>query len=192
MGGDRRALAKAFVDAMDNGSPATTQSWRGQSATGAITPGVPGVGNLRSDPTALIAFRPGLKLTREYETELGEFVLVKNSNIRYGPSTDDQVIEVLDSGTGVEVVGKVVNERWMLIAIDNEIRGFIFETLLKRRPGSELELAGGPTKRPRLCRSFKQTLESPDGSDEWSGVACKIDGRWALQQADTTGPTRLF
>ncbi|MEL7487511.1 MAG: SH3 domain-containing protein [Pseudomonadota bacterium] len=187
--GQARALAAAFVAAMDGGD---ATDWRDGDASGAVRPGVQKVGNLRFDPAALLDFEPGLRLSRSFETDLGEFVLTRNANVRYGPSTDYDVVETLDSGDGVEVVGRVVDAPWMLIAIDQKVRGFVYEELMVRRPGSELELAGGPTRRPLLCRPFEQTMTVAGVKDQWTGVACKEEGGWRLPPPVEGAPTRLF
>ncbi len=191
-GRDADALNEAFVAALEGNAAGARKTWRGPSASGAITPGARRAGNLKADPNELMEFRPGLKLSHLYETDLGEFVLVRNSNVRYGPSTSETVAEVLPSGTGVEVIGRVSGEPWMLIAIDGVISGFVFEDLMIRRPGTELELAGGPTRRPRLCRSFAQTLTVDGRTDRWSGVACDAGAGWVLSGPAENAPTRLF
>ncbi len=191
-GRDVAALNEAFVEALDKTPAGGRATWSGPGASGAITPGARRAGNLRADPNELLEFRPGLKLSHLYETDLGDFVLTRNSNVRYGPSTDEKVAEVLPSGTGVEVIGRVVGEPWMLIARDGVISGFVFEDLMVRRPGTELELAGGPTRRPRLCRSFAQTLSVDGRTDRWSGVACDAGSGWVLSAPARNSPTRLF
>ena len=186
---EENALQAAFVSAMEDGE---AKSWRENATTGSIEPGAQQVGNLRFDPAALMAFRPGLRLSRAFETDLGDFVLTRNANVRFGPSTEYKVAETLSSGDGVEVVGKVVDAPWMLVAIDNEVRGFVFEDLMVRRPGTELELAGGPTRRPLLCRTFQQSMTVRGVVDQWTGVACKEESGWRLPPPVEGAPTRLF
>jgi len=189
---DANALAPVFIEAMDTGEAGRRFNWRGPNATGSVVPGPLRVGNLLADPRRLLKFRPGLKLSRLFETEFGEFVLTRNSNVRFGPSADDKVAEVLPSGTGVNVVGKTIDSPWMLIAVDGVITGFVYEELMVRRPGTELELAGGPTRRPHLCRPFDQSLTLNNRTDQWSGVACDKGDGWVLQTPDEKAPTRLF
>ena len=193
-GGEQAELARAFRRAMETSETGAPQKWSMGGVRGEITPGPRQAGNLRSDATSLLTFTPGLFLSQTYETELGEYVLVRNSNIRYGPSTDYDVIEQMQSGDGVEVVGRVIDKPWMLIAVDGNIRGFIYQDLVVKRPGSELELAGGPTKRPYLCRKFEQRLTKFGQSDRWSGVACNMGNGWELVEkpADPYAPTTLY
>ena len=191
-GRELSALETAFLSAMNDKQPGEEVSWRGGAASGKVIAGRHKAGNLRADPSQLIAFRPGLFLSQKYETELGEYVLTRKSNIRYGPSTETKVAEVLQSGAGVEVVGRVIGEPWMLIAVDGEIRGFIFDKLLVRRPGTELTLAGGPTRRPTLCRAFTQQMRIYARSDRWSGAACLLGRNWRLLPPPPAAPTALF
>ena len=78
---------------------------------------------------------------------MGLYVLTRNSNIRLGPGTDHKIAEVLPSGAGVDVVGRVVDKEWMLVASEGSIRGYVHQNLLIKAPGTELELAGGPNRR---------------------------------------------
>lgn len=191
-GQDVTVLAPVFVEAMESGTAGERVTWRGRNANGSVTPGRAGAGNLLADPRALLPYRSGLKLSRRFETELGDFVLTRNSNVRYGPSTDDNVAEILPSGTGVNVVGKTIDGPWMLVAVDGVISGYVYEDLMVRRPGTELELAGGPTRRPHRCRPFDQTISIGGQTDRWSGVACDKGDGWVLQAPEENAPTRLF
>ena len=191
-GRDVSTLYPVFLDAMENAPTGETKRWQSGAASGTVTPGPQKVGNLRFNANELLDFRPGLKLSRNFETDLGEFVLTRNANVRAGPSTNDRAMEVLSSGTGVEVIGKVVGEPWMLISVNDRILGFVYEDLMVRRPGTELELAGGPTRRPHLCRTFEQTLNANGKTDRWSGAACDRGQGWVLQMPDPNAPTQLF
>lgn len=157
------------------------RQWRGDRAVGVVMPGDYAVGNLSSDPSLVkSAARGDFDLTHVMETELGQYVLRRNSNIRTGPSTDNSIAEVLSSGTGVEVVGRVVDRNWMLIAADGVVRGYVFGDLLVKAPGSELELAGGPQRKPVLCRRFTQRVNVYSDREEWRGTACYDGVGWRL------------
>ena len=177
-GADRAALAEAFVAAMDTGQ---TRQWRGNRAVGVVMPRGYALANLSLDPDARIAASRGdIDLAHTVETDLGLYVLTRNSNIRTGPGTDNEVIEVLPSGAGVEVVGRVVDRNWMLIAADGVVRGYVFQDLLIKAPGTELELAGGPERRPVLCRNFTQRVNVYSVREEWRGAACRDATGWRL------------
>lgn len=175
---DREALNAAFVEAMDAGK---LQSWRGKRAIGAVDPGGFSLANLKPDPNERIAMaRADIDINHVLETEFGLYVLTRNSNVRIGPGTDYKVAQMLPSGSGVEVVGRVVGEKWMLIASDGAVRGYVFQGLLTKAPGTELELAGGPRRAPVLCRAFTQRVSMSAERDEWSGAACRTPGGWRL------------
>lgn len=184
-GRDRAALGDAFVAAMNAGE---MRRWRGDRGVGVVMPGDYALGNLASDPSLTkSASRGDFDLTHVMETELGLHVLTRNSNIRTGPSTDHAITEVLPSGSGVEVVGRVVDRNWMLIAADGIVRGYVFGDLLIKAPGSELELAGGPQRKPVLCRRFTQRVNIYSDREEWRGTACNDGAGWRLVR----GPAML-
>lgn len=184
-GRDRAALGAAFVAAMDAGE---MRQWRGERAVGVVMPGGYALGNLYGDPSRLVsAARGDFDLAHRMETELGDHVLTRNSNIRTGPGTDNQITEVLPSGSGVEVVGRVVDRNWMLIAMDGAVRGYVFGDLVIEAPGSELALAGGPVRRPVLCRRFTQRVNIYSDREEWRGAACNDGTGWRL----VAGPAML-
>lgn len=177
-GRDRAALGEAFVAAMNSGQ---TRQWRGDRAVGVVMPGEYALGNLSYDASLTkTAARGDFDLTHVMETELGLYVLRRNSNIRTGPGTDSAITEVLPSGSGVEVVGRVVDRNWMLIAVDDVVRGYVFGDLLIKAPGSELELAGGPQRKPVLCRRFTQRVNIYSDREEWRGTACHDGAGWSL------------
>lgn len=177
-GADRDALAAAFAAAMDTGA---AQQWRGGRATGAVEPGSYSVANLLPDAQRRIpASRGDLDLSPVMETELGLHVVTRNSNVRTGPGTQYKVAEMLAPGAGADVVGRVVNGSWMLVAVDGIIRGYMFRDLLIKAPGTELELAGGPHRKPVLCRNYMQRVVVYSERDEWTGAACNDGAGWRV------------
>ncbi len=177
-GADRDALGEAFVRAMNEGAPA---QWRGKRVAGVVMPGDYALANLKADPNARIpAARADLDLAHVMETDLGPHVLTRNSNIRIGPGTENTIAEVVPSGSGVDVVGRIDGKNWMLIAVDGAVRGYVFENLLIKAPGTELELAGGPLRRPILCREFTQRVSALSERFEWRGAACNDGAGWRL------------
>ena len=125
-GAEHDALAEAFVRAMNEGAPA---QWRGKRAAGVVMPGAYALANLKGDPNFRIpSARADLDLVHVMETDLGPHVLTRNSNIRTGPGTENMITEVLPSGSGVDVVGRIDGKGWMLIAVNGEVRGYVFET----------------------------------------------------------------
>ncbi|WDI32206.1 SH3 domain-containing protein [Hyphococcus flavus] len=177
-GRDRDALGYAFTEAMASGKP---QGWSGSRARGVVEPLSYALGNLKADPNQRIeAARGDLNLAQVVETELGLYVLTRNSNIRTGPNTSSSAVEVLNSGTGVDVVGRVRDRNWMLVAVNDVVRGYVFGDLLIKAPGSELELAGGPMRKPVLCRNFRQRINMYSDRVEWEGTACNDGTGWRI------------
>lgn len=175
---DRDALAAAFNQAMTTGN---SQGWSGSRARGVVEPLEYAVANLKTNPAIRInAARGDLDLAHIVETELGLYVLTRNSNIRLGPAADTKAVEVLPSGTGVEVVGRVNGKNWMLVAVNGVIRGYVFGDLLIKAPGSELELAGGPMRKPTLCRNVRQQIKLYSEEVAWEGAACNDGTGWRI------------
>lgn len=177
-GADREALSAAFARAMASGE---AQSWRGRRAAGVVAPAGYSLANLFAHPGARIALaRPDIDLNQVMETELGLYVLTRNANIRLGPGTNYPVAEMLPSGAGVEAVGGVVDKDWLLIVVDGAVRGYVHRSLVVKAPGTELDLAGGPRRRPVLCREFAQRVSVGGMGDEWTGAACNDGSGWRL------------
>lgn len=188
---DREALATAFVAAMDG---AGQQNWKGRRASGAVVAANFAIAGLEADPDARVsAARGDFDLNHMMETDLGLHVLTRNSNIRIAPDAKAKIAEVLPSGSGVEVVGGVQGRNWMLIAVENTVRGYVFGDLLIKAPGSELELAGGPVRQPVLCRNFRQRIDMDGRRSEWEGAACRTAGGWRIahEPVDENAPQEL-
>jgi len=177
-GGDREVLGNAFLRAMETGA---AQNWRGRRASGLVEPGTYSLANLQENPRARIpAARADFDISHRVETELGLYVTTRNANVRIGPGTNYAVAEMLSPGAAAEVVGRVVDKSWMLVAVDGVVRGYVYENLLIKAPGTELELAGGPQRRPLLCREFIQRLDMEGAGDAWSGAACNDGAGWRV------------
>ena len=176
---DERALSVAFIEAMETGD---WTGWQGPRASGAVSPGGWSLANLKPDPAVRVpAARDNLDLHASLETELGLYVLTRNANVRVGPGTEYGVAEILPSGAGLDIVGKTVRDKWMLVAHEGKVRGYVSESLMIKAPGTELELAGGPRRRAALCREFVQHLGVDSERDEWRGAACRNEnGEWRL------------
>ena len=109
-GGDRGALAEAVVRAVETGE---NQTWRGRNAVGVVMPKSYSLANLKYDPRVRLPLAArGVDLNQKMETDMGLYVLTRNSNIRLGPGTEHKIAEVLPSGAGVDVVGRVVDKEW--------------------------------------------------------------------------------
>lgn len=180
-GRELESLSKAFVTAVESGAPGEPVVWSAGSYSGSVTPLGYLVGNLKPDPSTLLPVEGRIELGKTFETEQGLHALTGKANLRAGPSTGARVLTMLEAGTAVDGVGKVVGEPWMLIAIDGVIRGYVHQSLLIKAPGTELELAGGPARRAHFCRAFQQTLSYFGETDRWRGAACDRGAGWRLE-----------
>lgn len=178
------ALAAVFVDAVENGAPGETRVWSAGSYSGSVTPGAYLIGNLKPDPATLLPVEGRIEFNGAFETEQGLHALKGEANLRAGPSMQATVIRKLAAGAAVDGVGKAVGKPWMLVAIDGVIRGYVHESLLVKAPGTELELAGGPTRSAHYCRAFEQTLTYFGRTERWSGAACNRGEGWRLERSD--------
>lgn len=187
-GDARQSLYPVFVEAMERGERGVALSWGNGPANGTVTPGDFKVGNLKPDSRTLLSVDPGLDLNYSYETELGLHALTGDANLRAGPSTEARVLGKLSGGTAVDVVGKTVGHPFYLVAVGGRVKGYVHESLAKKAPGTELELAGGPVRRAARCREFTQALTLFGDNDRWSGVACDRGEGWRLEPRDPTAP----
>lgn len=183
------ALAAAFVPAISNGASGKSAVWSSGSYSGSVTPGEYFVANLKPDPAMLLPVEGRIEFNDPLQTERGLFVLKGDANLRAGPSMEARVITKLDGGTPADGVGKTVGKPWMLVAINGVVRGYVHESLIVKAPGSELELAGGPTRRAQFCRAFSQTLTLFAQTDHWQGVACDRGEGWRLEPAPVPAPS---
>ena len=189
---DAAKLEPVFEQAAARGAPGERFDWRGRESFGWVKAGTHVLGNVKASRFDRPAYPEGLYVSAAMETELGPYALISNANVRKGPSTDFEVLRQLPSGTGIEAVGRVVGQPWILAEIDGRIVGYIHESLMVKAPGTELLLAGGPTRTPLKCRAFEQRISYTGRSDLWEGVACLEDNNWVLQEAPANAPVKLY
>lgn len=191
--GDQRALAVAFERAITAGRDGERFDWRGKGAFGWVKARELRLGGLKPGANDRPSYPKGLHLAETFETEGGVYALTRNANVRNGPSTDEKIIAELTSGTGVEVIGRVIGKPWSLVEIDGKVKGYVHESLMIRAPGTETAaLAGGPRKRAVACRSFEQRLTVGEKSAGFEGVACEEDGGWTLKPRAPDAPVTLY
>ncbi|MEL6362657.1 MAG: SH3 domain-containing protein [Pseudomonadota bacterium] len=189
---DQAALEPVFLQAVARGASGERFDWRGPDSFGWVKVRDHVVGNVKPSRHDRPVAPKEVDLSFPMETELGLYALTRNSNVRAGPSTEYPVLAELVSGDGIDGVGRVVGKPWILAEKDGRVVGYIHENLMVKAPGTELLLAGGPTKTPMKCREFEQRISYTGRSDRWEGVACLEDGRWVLQPEDNTKPVQLY
>jgi uncharacterized protein YgiM (DUF1202 family) len=108
------------------------------------------------------------------------------SNLRGGPSTDYAVMDVLDQGETVHVVGKVVGQDWLMISRDGIGRGFLFANLADPAPGAAMAsnraISTASLDGVRECSVLEQVVRTNDGASETIRArACRdASGQWVL------------
>ena len=176
---DIKALDTAVVTALETGN---TQRWSGRRANGEVTPTGYELANLYPDYRKRIALaHHDINLSQVVETDLGLYVLTRNSIFAKGRVRNSRLLKWRPPG-GRRCGRKLINKNWMLIAIDDTVRGYVFGNLLIKAPGTELELAGGPHRKPVLCRSFTQRVNMFSSRDVWSAAACNDGTGWTLAE----------
>lgn len=183
---DQAGLARVFEQAVSAGAIGERFDWSGSESFGWVMAGAKVLGDLKPMPASWPEYPAGLHLDESFETEQGLHALTRNANARLGPSTDFPVNQTLEAGVGIVAVGKTVGKPWILAEVDGRIVGYIHESLAIKAPGTELDLAGGPRRRPLECRRWEQRISVRGRSDRWEGVACAAGGRWKLIE---TGPS---
>jgi uncharacterized protein YgiM (DUF1202 family) len=186
------ALYPVFLAAVERGAPGRPQSWAAGATSGSVTPGDYRVGNLKPDPRTLLPVEPGLDLSYRFETELGLYAVTGNANLRAGPSTQARILRVIDAGSAVDAVGRTIGQPFYLVSIAGRVSGYMHESLLRKAPGTELELDGGPTRRAHLCREFLQSLTRMGETERWAGVACDRGQGWRLEPRDPMAARAAF
>ncbi len=190
---DAAKLQPIFVQALSRGVDGERYDWRGAESFGWVKASAHRVGGLGPTSAALPIAPDNLALDGRFETDLGLFAVTRTANVRRGPSTDYEILTKLQSGDAVEAVGRLVGAPWLLIKQNDRIIGYLHESLTRRAPGAELDLAGGPTREALRCRSFEQRISYGGRSDRWEGVAClDAGGDWRLQDPPANQPVKLY
>ncbi|HEX3208963.1 MAG TPA: SUMF1/EgtB/PvdO family nonheme iron enzyme, partial [Geminicoccaceae bacterium] len=72
----------------------------------------------------------------------GEYVAVRSSNIRRGPSAETERVATVDAGASLRVVGLTEGRDWYQVETPDGQRGFIYGQLIRPKPQPE---PAGPT-----------------------------------------------
>ena len=176
---DRLSLADAFVGAMETADERATANWSTDRAEGAVEARSAHLRNLLSDPNARVPAPAGLDVSKTLETELGEYVTRDDVVARLAPSGDAPQSGWLPAGTSVTALGQ--SSDWVLVAHNGRAVGYIPSDKTGPAPGRDLVLAGGPKRKPEMCRAFTQRVTVKGRTDVWVGAACARNGDWYLE-----------
>ena len=86
-------------------------------------------------------------------------VNVFSMNMRSGPSTIHEVVEIFSQGTGLKVVGKAPGDEWVFVEIAGAEPGWMYAPLLEMEAG----LDAIPTLNPEGCLLVVGRVEGSDG-----------------------------
>ena len=109
-------------------------------------------------------------IKEKYVASPGELVLIntpyrtlKNSNVRTGPGTDYKVVNLLQKGELVTVVGQVKNRNWYMVGREGRSIGYVYTSLLAQ---TETE----PTRSTSIAKVHEAADTKTEGNDSLADV----------------------
>jgi len=180
---DQQGIAQTSQEALNTGQPV---SWEnpdtGTSSTARVTETTyrPAPQGETKGANDMVWQVPPMQLIGR------DYLATATSNVRGGPSTDYAVMDQIQNGERVRVVGKVVEQDWYMIERNGIGRGFVYGELLREaprtvsvaeRPQSTADLSG-----VRQCSVLQQEVTLSDGTARTREArACQsADGTWEL------------
>ena len=122
------------------------------------------------------------------------YEVLKNSNVRGGPSTNYVIVDSLQSGNIIDIMGQVDGEPWFVIGENGVASGFIYSSLVAPTDDySEFVLADPSTSSDAgveflatsastNCRDIKQTIVLKNGDEQTETItACEGPNGWETQ-----------
>lgn len=121
----------------------------------------------------------------------GSYKARLRANVRSGPGTSYEIVDRLDNGQTVDVIGKVQSGNWFLIGRGGTGIGFVFASLMEPAPAEELNFSGAeiPAKdiverqvsAEKTCRMVEQSVSLADGSSfSERMIACNGPDGWKV------------
>lgn len=123
-------------------------------------------------------------------------------NVRKGPSTQRPIITAISKGQRITAVGSVSNGKWILVAQDGTAFGYVYHSLLKEVPASNIAQQSQQTEEDVVdldalfeeegtvveevvavteCRDLKADLKTSHEDTSSEFTACKgADGVWEI------------
>ncbi|WPZ35920.1 SH3 domain-containing protein [Thalassobaculum sp. OXR-137] len=181
---DQQGIADTSQQALNTGQ---TQTWTNPDTGTTTTAEVQQV-TYRPAPTAT-ATQDSSKLAWRVPTMQlvgADYAATTKTNVRGGPSTNYAIMDQLESGETVRVVGKVANENWYMISRNGIGKGFVFGDLLRRVDSgtytAERPQSSATQVNARECSIITQRVETTNGRTETrEAQACqRADGSWEL------------
>jgi surface antigen len=112
-----------------------------------------------------------------------DYGVTTNANVRGGPGKDYVVVDQLQAGQSVRVVGKVTGADWYLVAKDNVGSGFVATSLLASQPKAASVWAPAPA--PASAPAAKAPAESVTQASVATTATCRV----VTQQVTKNGQT---
>jgi Bacterial SH3 domain len=180
---DREAIAGAAGGVLLSDQPGAVRPWSASDgSSGEVKLGGTYLIGLDAVSGAPVAAPDGIDAGVALAPAGGNFVTLKNANVRLGTSSSATVSQTVPAGTPVRAYGYDKAGNWYLVGTSDSVIGYVSGELLKPTTGGDLVLAGGSAKRPQLCREVDLSITTADSkSDSWSSYACKTaDGGWQV------------
>ena len=181
---DQQGIADTSQEALNTGQ---TQTWTNPDTGLKTTAKVQDVSYRPAPSTAATSSNSKLAWRVPTMQLVGaDYAATTKTNVRGGPSTDYAIMDQLEAGETVRVVGKVANENWYMISRNGIGKGFVFGDLLRRVDTgtytAERPQSGATQVNARECSIITQRVEAPNGRTETrEAQACQNpDGSWEL------------
>lgn len=181
---DEGQLANAMWQALVSPDPEETVDWTNPAtgAAGSVKVRQAYLINVENVTGGRMWAPTGIDTSHVLDPASGEYAVARPAvNVRLAPSTEGWLAKKLTKGTVVTALGREPVSDWLLVARRGVVQGYVYAPLLEARGDEGLTLAGGASRRPVLCRDFRQSATLGGRADEWDGAACRAgDGRWQV------------
>lgn len=184
---DQKRLAEATQTTAVSGQPISwTNPDTGVSGTTRVVKE-----ETRSENVAVPVLKERVTELPPFEYIGERYSVASASNVRGGPGTDYKVVDSLNAGQTVDVIGEVEGKPWYLVGENGVGNGFVFNKLLKPTGQASTVLvnddATGPgvssqqTVAQRNCRTIEQVVVLQDGAEQVEKVtACQGSNGWEI------------
>lgn len=91
------------------------------------------------------------------------FVAVKRSNVRAGPSSDFEKVDLLEVGERIAVTGEVVAKPWYRVALTNGDKGFVYAPLVETLDSYRTRLENEKRQQEKQARLQAEPRKHDEG-----------------------------
>lgn len=125
---DQKAVMAESVRSLDQAPDGHTKQWSNPKSGASA--------NITTHKTEHVKRQVPI-IKEKYVASPGELILInssyqalKNSNVRTGPGTDYKVVNLLQQGDVITVVGQVKNRKWYMVGRQGRSIGYVYAPLL--------------------------------------------------------------